>query len=134
MSSVPQTGLAMERIKHYLTIMIIALLIPLMVSFIMWIVGSAFATGGGLAPGITYGIYQINSNNAGAFAGNMSSGVSYLWINSPANGGLASSPAFPSVMLTILNDLIVFMSITVAVFSGIELITALGAYVASSRY
>jgi hypothetical protein len=35
MSSMPQTGVAMERIKHYLTIMIIALLIPLVVSFVI---------------------------------------------------------------------------------------------------
>lgn len=125
MSSVSQTGLAMERIKHYVTILIISLLIPLIVSFIIWIVGSAFASGGGVAPGITYGIYAINGNTTG---------VSYLWINSPANGGVASSPAFPTVMLKILNDLIVFLSILIAIFAGIELITALGSYLSSTRY
>ncbi len=128
--SMPQTGVALERIKHYITILIIALLIPLIVSFVIWIVGSAFASNGGVAPGITYGIYQITSSKGN----NITSGVSYLWINSPSNGGLASSPAFPSVMLTILNDLIVFLAIVVAIFAGIELIAALGSYVASSRY
>lgn len=130
MMSVPQTGVALERIKHYLSILIIALLIPLIVSFIIWIVGSAFASNGGVAPGITYGIYQITSSKGY----NITSGVSYLWINSPANGGIGSSPAFPSVMLTILNDLIVFLAIIVAIFAGIELIAALGSYVASSKY
>ena len=124
-SSVPQTGVALEKIKHYLAILIIALLIPLIVSFVIWMVGSAFAAGGGVAPGITYGIYMIKGNQ---------SGVSYLWINSPANGGYSSSPAFPTVMLTILNGLIVFLAVVVAIFAVIELISALGSYVASSRY
>ncbi|MDG7037665.1 MAG: hypothetical protein JRN37_00670 [Nitrososphaerota archaeon] len=57
-----------------------------------------------------------------------------MWINSPANGGFTSSPAFPSVMLTVLNDLIVFLAIVVAIFAGIELITALGTYTTSARY
>ena len=125
MSSAPQTGVALERIKHYLAILIIALLIPLVVSFVIWIVGSAFASGGGKAPGITYGIYLIPGNT---------SGVSYLWINSPANGGVSASPAFPTVMLTILNGLIIFLAVVVAIFAVIELISALGSYVASSRY
>lgn len=63
----------------------------------------------------------------------MSSGVSYLWINSPANGSFHSSPAFPSVMLTILNDLIVFLAIVVAIFVWIELIPALGTYTTSAN-
>ncbi len=125
MSSLPQSGVAMDRIKHYLTILIVALLIPLVVSFVIWIVGSAFATPGGVAPGITYGIYSIPGNVTG---------VSYLWINSPANGGVARSPAFPTVMLTILNDLIVFLAILVAIFSAIELFGAIMAYIGSSRY
>ncbi len=129
MSNASQTGVALDRVKHYLTIMIIALMIPLILSFVVWIVGSAFASGGGVAPGITYGIYAIN----GAKYVN-ATGVSYLWINSAANGGVSSSPAFPTVMLTILNDLIVFVSIIVAIFAGIELITALGTYMSSSRY
>jgi len=127
--SASQTGVALERIKHYATIMIIALLAPLIVSFIIWIVGSAFASGGGVAPSITYGIYAIS----GAKYVN-ATGISYLWINSPANGGIASSPAFPSVMITILNDLIVFVSVIIAIFAGIELLTALGTYMTSSRY
>ncbi|MEM3192164.1 MAG: hypothetical protein QXV17_08545 [Candidatus Micrarchaeaceae archaeon] len=45
-------------------------------------------------------------------------GVSYFWINS--NGGIASSPAFPTVMVTIMNDLITLVSLAVAVFLGIE--------------
>ncbi len=129
MSNVSQTGQALEKIKNYLMIMIVALLIPLILSFVVWIVGSAFASPGGVAPGITYGIYAIN----GAKYVN-ATGVSYLWINSVTSGGIASSPAFPTVMLTILNDLIVFVAIIVAIFAGIELIAALGSYMSSSRY
>ena len=124
--SASQTGVALERIKHYITIMIVALLAPLVVSFIIWVVGSAFASGGGVAPSITYGIYGIHYGNA--------TGVSYLWINSQANGGLSTSPAFPTVMITILNDLIIFVSVIIAIFAGIELLTALGTYMSSTRY
>jgi len=45
----------MERIRHHSIILLILLLVPLFVSFIIWIVGSAFATGGGVAPGVFYG-------------------------------------------------------------------------------
>ncbi|BBE42472.1 hypothetical protein NAS2_1083 [Conexivisphaera calida] len=104
--------------------MVLALLGPLIVSFIIWVVGSAFAAGGGVAPGITYGIYQIKGNQ---------SGVSYLWINSPTNGGVAASPAFPTVMLNILNSLIVIISIVAAIFLGIELIVSFFNYYSERR-
>jgi hypothetical protein len=108
-----------QKLRTYGTIMVLALLGPLLVSFIIWIVGSAFAAGGGVPPGITYGIYQIPGNV---------SGISYLWINSPANGGVASSPAFPTVMLNILNSLIVIISLAVAIFMGIEFMVSLFSY------
>jgi hypothetical protein len=92
------------------------------VSFIIWIVGSAFAAGGGVAPGITYGIYTGISGNT--------TGVTYLWINSPANGGALSSPKFPTVMLDILNELIVIISLAVAIFTGIEFMVSLFSYYA----
>ncbi|MGC9209504.1 MAG: hypothetical protein ACP5GH_06690 [Nitrososphaeria archaeon] len=116
MSSVPQTGVALERIKHYLTVLIIALLVPLIVSFVLWMIGSAFGT----PAGITYGIGYIPGN---------ASGIGYLWIS-----GSGSSPALPVVMIRIFNDLLIFLSMVVAIFAIIELISALGAYVASSRY
>ncbi len=110
----------MDKMKTYGTMMIVALLVPLIISFIIWIVGSAFASGGGIAPGVTYGIYQITSSTPGASSYGITQGVSYFWINSIGNGGIASSPAFPSVMVTIMNDLITLVSLAVAVFLGIE--------------
>ena len=114
----------LQKLRTYGTFMVLALLGPLIVSFIVWIVGSAFAAGGGRAPGITYGIYMIPGNT---------SGISYLWINSPANGGVASSPAFPTVMLSILNSLIVVISIVAAIFLGIELMVSLFGYYSERR-
>jgi hypothetical protein len=114
----------LQKLRTYGTFMVLALMGPLIVSFIIWIIGSAFAAGGGEAPGITYGIYMIPGNQ---------SGVSYLWINSPANGGIASSPAFPTVMLTILNSLIVIISIVAALFLGIELIVSFFNYYSERR-
>jgi len=113
-----------QKLRTYGTFMVLALLGPLIVSFIVWIVGSAFAAGGGRAPGITYGIYMIPGNT---------SGISYLWINSPANGGVASSPAFPTVMLSILNSLIVIISIVAAIFLGIELMVSFFNYYSERR-
>jgi hypothetical protein len=113
-----------QKLRTYGTIMVLALLGPLIVSFIIWIVGSAFAAGGGIAPGITYGIYTKVPNPTNA------TGVTYLWINSPANGGVQSSPAFPTVMVYILNDLIVIISLVVAIFTGIEFMVSLFSYYA----
>ena len=41
MSGSTTTGVVMERIRHHSTIILILLLVPLSVSFIIWIVGSA---------------------------------------------------------------------------------------------
>jgi len=57
----PTAGLVLEKAKCHLTILIILLFVPLFVSFIVWIVGSAFASGGGVAPGVFYGIRPITS-------------------------------------------------------------------------
>ncbi|MEM0123268.1 MAG: hypothetical protein QXI38_02035 [Conexivisphaerales archaeon] len=73
-------------------------------SFIIWIIGSVFYAGGGIALGITYEIYQITASTPGTSSYNIASGVSYFLINSAANSGIASSPAFPSVMVTIMNS------------------------------
>jgi hypothetical protein len=117
----------LQKLRTYGTLMVLALLGPLIVSFIIWIIGSAFASGGppGQAPGITYGIYMIPDKNQ--------SGVSFLWINSQTNGGIASSPAFPTVMLNILNSLIVIISIAAAIFLGIELIVSFFNYYSERR-
>ena len=128
MSSAPTTGVVIERIKHHLTILLILLLVPLFVSFIIWIVGSAFAMGGGVAPGVFYGIKPITS----APNYTIPSGVAYLWIASPANGGIASSPAFPSIAITIINGLLYVIAIGGAIFEGFELIVALAS--AQTRY
>ncbi|MEM3844534.1 MAG: hypothetical protein QXU98_02340, partial [Candidatus Parvarchaeota archaeon] len=116
---------ALEKVKTYGTLMVVALLVPLLISFVIWIVGSAFSAGGGMAPGITYGIYQITSSTPGTSSYNIASGVSYFWINSAANGGIASSPAFPTVMVTIMNDLISLIALAVAIFLGIEFAASL---------
>ncbi|MEM0124394.1 MAG: hypothetical protein QXF41_02540 [Candidatus Micrarchaeaceae archaeon] len=116
---------ALEKVKTYGTMMVVALLVPLLISFVIWIVGSAFSAGGGMAPGITYGIYQITSSTPGTSSYNIASGVSYFWINSAANGGIASSPAFPTVMVTIMNDLISLIALAVAIFLGIEFAASL---------
>jgi hypothetical protein len=118
-----------QKLRTYGTIMVLALLGPLIVSFIIWIVGSAFAAGGGIPPGITYGIYRITSSNAPANY-TIPPGVSYLWINSPAYGGIKSSPAFPTPMMYILNSLIVIISLMVAIFMGIEFMVSLFSYYA----
>jgi len=57
----PTAGLMMEKAKRHLTILIILLFVPLFVSFVVWIVGSAFAVGGGVAPGVFYGIKPMTS-------------------------------------------------------------------------
>lgn len=101
------------------------MLVPLIIYFIIWIVGSAFSAGGGLAPGITYGISQITAATPDASSYGIASGVSYFWINSAANGGIASSPAFPSVMVTIMNDFISLIALAVAIFLGIEFAASL---------
>ena len=119
-----QSETPLQKIRKYGIAMVLALLGPLIVSFIIWVIGSAFASGGGVAPGITYGIYMIPGNQ---------SGISYLWINSPANGGIATSPAFPTVMLTILNSFIIIISIAAAIFLGIELIVSFFSYYAEGR-
>jgi len=126
--SAPTTGIVMERIKHHLTILLILLLVPLFVSFIIWIVGSAFAMGGGVAPAVGYGIQAITS----APNYTIPQGVAYLWIASPSHGGIASSPAFPSVAITIINGLLYVIAIGGAIFEGIELIVALAS--AQTRY
>ena len=126
--SVPTTGIVMERIRHHLTILIILLLVPLFVSFIIWIVGNAFASGGGVAPAVGYGIQAITS----APNYTIPQGVAYLWIASPSHGGIASSPAFPSVAITIINGLLYVIAIGGAIFEGIELIIALVS--AQTRY
>jgi len=128
MSNVATTGLVMEKVKHHLTILLILLLVPLFVSFIVWIAGSAFAAGGGIAPGVFYGIKPIIS----APNYNISSGVAYLWIASPANGGISSSPAFPSIAITIINGLLYVIAIGGALLEGFELIVALAS--AQTRY
>lgn len=116
---------ALEKVKNYGTLMVVVLLVPLLVSFIIWIVGSAFSAGGGLAPGITYGISQITASTPGASGYGIVSGVSYFWINSATNGGIASSPAFPSVMVTIMNALISLVALAVAIFLAIEFAASL---------
>jgi len=58
----PIAGLVMEKVKRHLTILIIPLLVRLFVSFIEWIAGSAFASGGDVAPGVFYGIKPITSS------------------------------------------------------------------------
>jgi len=128
MSNVATTGLVMEKVKHHLTILIILLLVPLFVSFIVWIAGSAFAAGGGIAPGVFYGIKPITS----APKYNISSGVAYLWIASSANGGISASPAFPSIAITIINGLLYVIAIGGALLEGFELIVALAS--AQTRY
>ena len=130
MQNVPTTGIVMERIRHHLTILLILLLVPLFVSFVIWIVGSAFASGGGVAPGVFYGIKPITSASAPNY--NISSGVAYLWIASPANGGIASSPAFPAIAITVLNGILYVIAIGGAIFEGFELIVALAS--AQTRY
>jgi len=127
-----QTETPIQKLRTYGTVMVLALLGPLIVSFIIWIVGSAFAAGGGIAPGITYGIYQITNSNAPSNL-NISSGISYLWVNSAANGGVATSPKFPTVMVNILNSLIVIISLVVAIFMGIELMVSLFGYYSERR-
>ena len=81
----PTAGLVLEKAKRHLTILLILLFVPLFVSFIVWIAGSAFASGGGVAPGVFYGMRPITS----APNYNISSGVTCLWIPSPANGRIA---------------------------------------------
>jgi len=130
MSYQPETPI--QKLRTYGIMMVLALLGPLIISFIIWIVGSAFATGGGIAPGITYGIYQITYKNAPSNL-NITPGISYLWINSAANGGLASSPKFPTVMVYILNSLIVIISLVVAIFMGIEFMVSLFGYYSERR-
>jgi len=98
----PTAGLVMEKVKRHLTILIILLLVPLFVSFIVWIVGSAFVAGGCVAPGVFYGIKPITS----APNYKISSGVTCLWIPSPANGGIASSPAFPSIAIALIKGVL----------------------------
>jgi len=128
MSNVPTTGIVMERIRHHATILLILLLVPLFVSFLIWLVGSAFASGGGVAPAVGYGIQAITS----APNYTIPQGVAYLWIASPSHGGIASSPAFPSVAITIINGLLYVIAIGGAIFEGIELIIALAS--AQTRY
>ncbi|MFP3317415.1 MAG: hypothetical protein RXN79_03355 [Candidatus Nanopusillus sp.] len=118
-----------QKMRTYGIMMILALLGPVIVSFIIWIVGSVFAAGGGMAPGITYGIYQITSSNAPANY-TIPPGVSYLWINSPAYGGILNSPSFPTPMVYVLNDLIILASALVAIFAGIEFMVSLFSYYA----
>lgn len=124
---------AMEKMKTYGTFMVVALLVPLIISFVIWIVGSAFSAGGGMAPGIIYGISQITSSTPSASSYNIATGVSYFWINSATNGGITSSPAFPSVMVTIMNGLIALIALAVTIFLGIEFAHSLISYTGSKR-
>jgi len=70
---------------------------------------------------VFYGIRPI----ASAPNYNISSGVTYLWIAFPVNGGIASRPAFPSITTAIINGLLYVITIGSALLEGFELIIPL---------
>jgi hypothetical protein len=100
-----------RKIEEGIMVMAIALLAPLIVSFILYLVSSAAAGPGGIPASVGYGITSTSSP---------SSGVSCLW--TPASG---PCPSIPTILLTLINSVMIFVSIIVALVTGIRLAPSL---------
>ena len=125
-----QRGINAGRMMIELAVgILLALLLPLIVSFLIYLVASAIPAT--YLPAITYGIFTYTSTNAPAGL-TIPSGVAYLWIVTDSTGSISSSsPAFPLVLINVLNGVLIFISILVAVLIGIKFVPELIEYIGS---
>jgi hypothetical protein len=106
--------------------MILALIAPLIISFMIFLVANSF--GVATLPAVGYGLNPVCTTSGGT--------VAYLWLtagtvggapavcNAPAAGSL-QGPDLPIVVINALNSILVVLAVIVAVIAGIRLAPSL---------
>jgi hypothetical protein len=91
------------------TIIFLLLLLPLIISFIIYLVASAF--GATPLPGVGYGVQCVSN----------SGGVCTLW-TVPASGSTsATNVTLPTVLINALNSLLILISVGGALFAAVKM-------------
>lgn len=113
-----------RKIEENLMVIAVALLAPVIISFIFYIVGSNVG-GNTVAAGVGYGIQSVASIPSSWTCTVSTSGVSYLWATSVAGSGPCAGASLPSMLLGIVNAVLIFVGIIVALITGIRLAPSL---------
>jgi hypothetical protein len=115
-----------KRVEELSLIMTLALIAPLIISFLVWMVATAFTAPA--IPAVGYGLNPVCTVADGS--------VSYLWLTqgavtgSPAVCGVAAGlapigPSLPTVAINALNSILVILAVLVAVIAGIRMAPSL---------
>jgi hypothetical protein len=87
--------------------MVLLLLLPLVVSFVFFLV--ATAAGAAQLPTVGYGLIAASINN----------GVSYIWCATATCG--STDPALPTILLNAINAILILTAIIGTLFIGFKL-------------
>jgi len=115
-----------RRVEELALIMTLALIAPLLVSFLMWMVATAFTAPA--IPAVGYGISPVCSVSSGS--------VSYLWLTQGAAAGSPAvcaaaaglgptGPSLPTVAINALNSILIILAVIVAIIAGIRIAPSL---------
>lgn len=94
-------------VTRYAFEMILLLLLPLIVSFVFYLV--AVAASAAQLPTVGYGVIATHIAN----------GVSYIWCITPACG--STDPALPTILLNAINAILILTAILGTLFIGFRL-------------
>lgn len=106
--------------------MILALIAPLIISFMIFLVANSF--GAAPLPAVGYGLNPVCTTSSGT--------VAYLWVTAgtiigappvctPPAAGSLQGPDLPIVVINALNSILVVLAVIVAVIAGIRLAPSL---------
>jgi hypothetical protein len=115
-----------KKVEELSMIMVLALIAPLLISFLMWLVATSFTAPA--IPAVGYGINPVCSVSSGS--------VSYLWLTQGAatgsppvctpTGGLGpTGPSLPTVAINALNGILTVLAVLVAIIAGIKVAPSL---------
>ena len=119
-------GNTIRRIEELGLIMMLALIAPLIISFMIFLVANSFAAVP--LPAVGYGLNPVCTASGGT--------VAYLWLTAgtvsgtpaactaPAAGSI-QGPDLPIVVINALNSILVVLAVIVAVIAGIRLAPSL---------
>jgi|GEM_PF-1050958 hypothetical protein len=110
---------ALQNMRERITIIVLALLTPLIISFILYIVASAF--GAASLPPVGYGIVPACPNNT--------TNVAYIWEHTAACADtaaqLSTDPSLPIPIMNAFNAFLIFIAIVVAIITAVRLVGSL---------
>ena len=115
-----------KKVEELSMIMVLALIAPLLISFLMWMIATAFTAPA--IPAVGYGISPVCTVANGS--------VSYLWLTQGAAAGSPpvcaaaaglgpTGPSLPTVAVNALDGILTVLAVLVAIIAGIKVAPSL---------